>query len=50
MSVLKEIVVCKFAGCNQVYNDPRFLPCGNRTCPAHIEAMMVKSDDIKSDD
>ena len=48
MSVLKEIVVCKFAGCNQVFNDPRILPCGNRTCAAHIEAMMVKSDGINS--
>ena len=48
MSVLKEIVVCKFAGCNQVYNDARILPCGNRTCAAHIEAMMVKSDGINS--
>ena len=44
MSMFKEIVVCKFAGCNQVFNDPRFLPCGNRTCAAHINAMMVRSD------
>ena len=50
MSVLKEIVVCKFARCNQVYNDARILPCGNRTCAAHIEAMMVKSDGINSGD
>ena len=48
MSVLKEIVVCKFAGCKQVFNDARILPCGNRTCAAHIEAMMVKSDGINS--
>ena len=44
MSMLKEIVVCKFAGCNQVYNDARILPCGDRTCAAHIDSMMVKSD------
>ena len=43
--MFKEVVVCKFSDCNQVYNDPRFLPCGNRTCAAHIEAMMLKSDD-----
>ena len=50
MSCLKEVVVCKFAGCNQVYNDPRFLPCGNRTCAAHIDKMTVKNnDDINSD-
>ena len=48
MSMLKELVVCKFAGCNQVYNDARFLPCGNRTCAAHIDAMMLKSDDMNS--
>ena len=45
MSIFKEIVVCKFAGCNQIYNDARILPCGKRTCGAHIESMMVKSDD-----
>ena len=42
---IREIVVCKFAGCNQVYTDPRFLPCGKRTCAAHIESMLVKRDD-----
>ena len=45
MSCLKDVVVCKFTYCNQVYNDPRFLPCGHRTCAAHIEEMMVNSDD-----
>ena len=45
MSIFKEIVVCKFAGCNQVYKDARILPCGKRTCAAHIESMMVKCDD-----
>ena len=45
MSCLKDVVVCKFTDCNQVYNDPRFLPCGHRTCAAHIEEMMVNSDD-----
>ena len=47
MSLLKDVVVCKFAGCNQVYNDPRFLPCGHRTCAAHIDAMIIKGDDDK---
>ena len=46
---LKELVVCKFAGCNQVFNDARFLPCGKRTCAAHIEAMTLKNDAIHSD-
>ena len=32
MSTFKDVVVCKFAGCNQVYNDARILPCGKRTC------------------
>ena len=36
------MIVCKFDGCNQVYNDPRILPCGKRTCAAHIEAMVVE--------
>ena len=49
MSIFKEIVVCKFAGCNQIYDDARILPCGNRTCAAHIESMMAKSDEINSD-
>ena len=44
------MVVCTFAGCKKVYNDARFLPCGNRTCAAHIEAMMLKSNNIKSGD
>ena len=43
--MFKDVVVCKFAGCNQVFNDARILPCGNRTCAAHIDAMMLKSDD-----
>ena len=46
---IKELVVCKFTGCNQVYNDPRLLPCGTRTCAAHIEAMVLKSDGIHGD-
>ena len=45
---MKELVVCKFAGCNQVYTDARILPCGNRTCAAHLEAMMLKNDDMDS--
>ena len=48
---MKDLVVCKFAGCNQVYTDARILPCGKRTCAAHIDGMMVKSDDnINCDD
>ena len=43
---MKELVVCTFAGCNQIYNDARILPCGNRTCAAHIDAMMVKRDAV----
>ena len=39
---IKDHVVCKFAGCNQVLTDPRILPCGQRTCAAHIDAMRVK--------
>ena len=42
--MLKDLVVCKFAGCNEVYKDPRFFPRGKRTCAAHIEAMMVTND------
>ena len=45
---LKELVVCKFVGCNQVYNDPRMLPCGKRTCAAHIDAMVVDSEDMSN--
>ena len=45
MSRIKDVVVCKFAGCNEVYNDARLLPCGNRTCAAHIDAMTLKNDD-----
>ena len=45
---MKDLVVCKFAGCNQVYSDPRFLPCGKRTCAAHVEEMMVKNFDVNS--
>ena len=41
---LKDILVCKYAGCNRVYNDPRILPCGKRTCAAHIGKMLVTSD------
>ena len=44
MSAFKDVVVCKFAGCNQVYDDPRILPCGKRTCAAHIDEMMIKND------
>ena len=46
---MKELVVCKFAGCNQVYTDPRILPCGRKTCAAHIETMLVSGDDIAND-
>ena len=46
---MKDLVVCNFAGCNQVYNDPRFLPCGRRTCAAHIETMLVKNDILDAD-
>ena len=42
---MKDLVVCKFAGCNQIYADPRILPCGKRTCAAHIAAMKVKNED-----
>ena len=42
---MKDLVVCKFKGCNKVFNDPRFLPCGKRTCAAHIDTMLVKSGD-----
>ena len=45
---MKELVVCTFVGCNQIYNDARILPCGSRTCAAHIDAMMVKRDDISN--
>ena len=49
MSFLKDVVVCKFAKCNQVYNDARILPCGKRTCFAHIEEMMITNDDNHSE-
>ena len=42
--------LCQFAGCTQVYTDPRILPCEHRTCAAHIEAMRPKSDDHDDDD
>ena len=45
MSTFKDLVICKFAGCNQVYNDARILPCGKRTCAAHIDEMVVVIDD-----
>ena len=45
MSYFKDVVVCKFTGCSKVFNDPRILPCGKRTCAAHIEAMVVNSKD-----
>ena len=48
--MFKDVVVCKFAGCNQVFNDARILPCGNRTCAAHIDAMTVKSNGTSSED
>ena len=47
---MKELVVCKFAGCNQVYNDARFLPCGSRTCASHIETMLMKRDETDDSD
>ena len=40
-SYLKDIVACKFPGCNQVFKDARILPCGKRTCAAHIDNMVV---------
>ena len=39
--------MCKFAGCKQVYNDPRILPCGKRTCASHIESMIISNFDTK---
>ena len=48
MSRFKDAVVCKFAGCNRVYNDPRILPCAHRLCAAHIEAIALQSDGIHS--
>ena len=50
MSMFKDVVVCKYSGCNQIYNDPRILPCGHRTCAAHIAEMIVKRYDINSGD
>ena len=46
---LKEVVMCTFTGCNQIYNEALILPCGNRTCAAHIDAMMVKRDAVDHD-
>ena len=46
---LKDLLVCKFAGCNKVYNDARILPCGKRTCAAHIDKMMLKNEDVNCD-
>ena len=46
---ITDWVVCKFAGCNQIYNDARILPCGKRTCAAHIDKMMVKFDGMECD-
>ena len=42
---LKDVVVCKFEGCNQIYKDARILPCGNRTCVEHIATMQADVDD-----
>ena len=41
------MVVCKFAGCKQVFSDARILPCGNRTCAAHIATMTLAIDNTK---
>ena len=41
---MKELVVCKYTGCKRVYVDARILPCGKRTCAAHIDAMKLKDD------
>ena len=45
MNSFKDAVVCKFTDCNKVFNFARILPCGKRTCAAHIDVMIVKSDD-----
>ena len=39
---LKDLVVCKFASCNQIFEDARILPCGNRTCSKHIPEMALR--------
>ena len=41
---LKELVVCKYDGCNKIYEDVRILPCGHRTCGEHIDAMLIRDD------
>ena len=38
---LKDLVVCKYAGCGQIYEEARILPCGNRSCSKHIDAMLI---------
>ena len=47
---MKELVVCKFKGCKRVYDDPRILPCGKRTCAEHITTMTMKNDDNNLND
>ena len=42
---LKELLVCKYDGCNSVFSDARILPCGHRTCAEHIDDMWMKVDD-----
>ena len=46
MSCVQNILTCKFAGCKELYDDARILPCGKRTCAAHIlDEMIVTSDE-----
>ena len=48
---LEALLVCRYAGCrNGVYKDARILPCLNRTCSEHIEAMRIVNNDRGADD
>ena len=43
---INDWVVCNYVGCNKIFNDARILPCGKRTCAAHIEDMLVQMDGL----
>ncbi len=41
---LKELVLCNYKSCNQIFEECVFLPCGNRTCKKHIQEMKAKNE------
>ena len=48
---LERVLACRYPGCrNGVYKDARILPCLNRTCSEHIEAMRIVNNDCGADE